>query len=318
MKHNIKRVLRADLTIPAGVDRRFSETLAAFGAEPSMVTPAPQPARRRPVYRVILIAAAAMMLLTVTALAVSPELRRMVGWPSVKSIPEDDFASDDYKSKIIESEIYAHPISDKLQAYMDTHEGTPQTGVFSGSLPDDVWEKTPEELWAEGYVIYNYKNIAFSSMTEAADFYDIRLSKNTLLTSFEPIDASFPFLKSSFSTNAEGRSALADISAYYDLGNGNTVHYYARFICDDRMTGPASFGHADIGYYTGESAFETYTGAPSGVAALIWAPGGYFGEFSRYFAFFVMDDIAYNLEVTNFQNPDDTVKTLKDIIDAFE
>ena len=274
------------------------------------------PRRLRPVRRIILVAAVLLMM-TATALAVSPELRE-----AIFGLPSFNPAADEWGNHNIESAVYAHPISDNLRTYMETREGTLGPGYFRGAvieLPDGFWDgRTYEEAYEEaeekGWLIYT-RNTAMSSLDEVDDLFGVRLLRNPLLGTYGTgrslaVDDPAPHVW--VCADAESNTVLADLQAYFVLDGETTVGYWAGFVFDDHMTGPIDRDLASIGYDFDERQLENYDGRPSGVKALIMN-----GGFARH-AFFIVDGIAYRLDVYCHSDVSDPTAILKEIIDAFE
>ena len=274
-----KHILRGNLEIPAGVSRRFAETLAALGAEPTEAAAVRTAKRRHPVRRVVLIAAAVLLTMTATALAVSPELREAVG-RIVQNADTNEF----------DAETMAYPISGKVMEYIRTHE-----------------LENPLDLYT----------VAFSSLAEAADFFDVPLLHNPLLTKFVKLDefdnpyargprvpfpAPYDNPYTFFSYSPEAETVFVGIRSYLTLGNGDTLLYYINFTCSGRTDAGASMDGG--GWYNS----EFYTSPANGIEAFI-------GKFR---AIFVRDNIMYNLEIVRPQDYDGVTDAVKAVIDAFE
>ena len=278
------------------------------------------PGRLRPVRRAVLVAAALLLMLSATALAVSPELREMVFGRAVEiNVPAaerefykrnyaDIYVNQEPEHKRIDALTNVHPVSGKLKSYIASHEGKPEQGAWFGPFPDDFWEQTREEIENADWLTYTH-TLEFSSLDEAAAFFGIRLPQNPMLTKLTKwvtdADGNRPDVSGSMTVNREKTAAMVCLTMRFDLDDGNWADLTLHFMCDDQAAEPMKY------QYYGFDSPETYIGRPSGIETLI-DDRGESGD-----AFFVVDDVAYDLMVT-CETDADAFPLLKEIVDAFE
>ena|GEM_PF-5647560 len=227
------------------------------------LTPKPAHARkRRPVRGAVLIAALAVFL-TVSALAAV-----QIGKTFVRTNEE---------GTSFVSPVEKVPMSEALRKFIADDANKPE-------------EKTPEE---EGYETYS---LEFQSLAEAADFFDIRLAGNTLLTNagLNPYDGGAKIKSLVFNNNDD--SGVVYLMSHYDIGNGGGVFYQIHF----------SYGES------GEAAeHELWSMELEAAEPYISRKNGIEAQISSQNAAFCRDNLVYYIAADN-------PGALKEIIDAFE
>jgi hypothetical protein len=287
-----------------------------------------KPSRTRPVRRLAIIAATLVLVTTVTAFAVSAELREAVF--RIGHVSTD--------GRGVTTVVEPHHISDNLRTYVEMHIGT------SGG-----YEQVGEDIYVPGD-FYRKHWIGFASHDEAGEFFGTRFIISPLLseanirdlgTLYEEMDivvdslsggvrnvvANVLYLNETLNSypgdvitndirSSTAIRAMAIIGATYIIDDeGTIVTVNANLNLSDQMQkieGLSTIYQSTSEVTNRDIDYSDYTSPVNGVVAII---GVYTDEEGRAFAKYTLDDVVYTVYCAT-QSTAQAVEILKALIDS--